>query len=282
MATTNGIALKKSNLKPASEETTLKGLLGTEQVKNRFEELLGKKAPGFVSSLLAVVNNNKLLAKAEPKTVISAGAMAAALDLPINQNLGFAYIVPYGNQAQFQMGYKGYIQLAMRTGQYKNINADVVYEGEIKNVNRFTGEFEFGERTSDTVVGYMAYFKLTNGFEKYLYMTLDEMQAHAKRYSKNYKGGTDKWGLTDFHTMAIKTVLKRLLSKYGILSIEMMNGPQLSTALQNDGGVIKDEGDHFDADFEGETVDVTPGDEMPDFVDPDTGEIVNNEDMFKE
>lgn len=282
MATTNGIALKKSNLKPASEETTLQGLLGTEQVKNRFEELLGKKAPGFVSSLLAVVNNNKLLAKAEPKTVISAGAMAAALDLPINQNLGFAYIVPYGNQAQFQMGYKGYIQLAMRTGQYKNINADVVYEGEIKNVNRFTGEFEFGERTSDTVVGYMAYFKLTNGFEKYLYMTLDDMQAHAKRYSKNYKGGTDKWGLTDFHTMAIKTVLKRLLSKYGILSIEMMNGPQLSTALQNDGGVIKDEGDHFDADFEGETVDVTPGDEVPDFVDPDTGEIVNNEDMFKE
>lgn len=282
MATTNGIALKKSNLKPASDKTTLKGLLGTEQVQNRFEELLGKKAPGFVSSLLAVVNNNKLLAKAEPKTVISAGAMAAALDLPINQNLGFAYIVPYGNQAQFQMGYKGYIQLAMRTGQYKNINADVVYEGEIKNVNRFTGEFEFGERTSDTVVGYMAYFKLTNGFEKYLYMTLDEMQAHAKRYSKNYKGGTDKWGLTDFHTMAIKTVLKRLLSKYGILSIEMMNGPQLSTALQNDGGVIKDEGDHFDADFDGETVDVTPGDEVPDFVDPDTGEIVNNEDMFKE
>ena len=113
-------------------------------------------------------------------------------------------------------------------------------------------------------------------------MTLEEMQAHAKRYSHNYKGGTDKWGLTDFHTMAIKTVLKRLLSKYGILSIEMMNGPQLSTALQNDGGVIKDEGDHFDADFEGETVDVTPGDEVPDFVDPDTGEIVNNEDMFKE
>lgn len=282
MATTNGIALKKSNLKPVSEETTLKGLLGTEQVKKRFEELLGKKAPGFVSSLLAVVNNNKLLAKAEPKTVISAGAMAAALDLPINQNLGFAYIVPYGNQAQFQMGYKGYIQLAMRTGQYKNINADVVYEGEIKNVNRFTGEFEFGDRTSDTVVGYMAYFKLTNGFEKYLYMTLEEMQAHAKRYSKNYKGGTDKWGLTDFHTMAIKTVLKRLLSKYGILSIEMMNGPQLSTALQNDGGVIKDEGDHFDADFDGETVDVTPGNEVPDFVDPDTGEIVNNDDMFKE
>lgn len=282
MATTNGITIKKSNLKPASENETLQGLLGTDQVKNRFEELLGKKAPGFISSLLAVVNNNKLLAKAEPKTVISAGAMAAALDLPINQNLGFAYIVPYGNQAQFQMGYKGYIQLAMRTGQYKNINADVVYEGEIKNVNRFTGEFAFGERTSDTVVGYMAYFKLTNGFEKYLYMTLDEMQAHAKRYSKNYKGGTDKWGLTDFHTMAIKTVLKRLLSKYGILSIEMMNGPQLSTALQNDGGVIKDEGDHFDADFDGETVDVTPGDEVPDFVDPDTGEIVNNEDMFKE
>lgn len=283
MATTNGITLKNQNLAPASEATTLKGMLGSEAVKKRFNELLGKKAPGFISSLLSVVNNNKLLAKADPVTVISAGAMAAALDLPINQNLGFAYIIPYGNQAQFQMGYKGYIQLAMRTGQYKNINADVVYEGEIKSVNRFTGEFEFGERTSDTVVGYMAYFKLVNGFEKYLYMTFEEMQAHAKKFSKNYKGGTEKWGLTDFHTMAIKTVLKRLLSKFGILSIEMQSMDQVAMAMTNDGGVITDNGDSFDADFDGEIVDVDQVTEQaPDFVDVETGEILNTEEMFSE
>lgn len=283
MATTNGITLKNQNLAPAREAITLKGMLGSEAVKKRFNELLGKKAPGFISSLLSVVNNNKLLAKADPVTVISAGAMAAALDLPINQNLGFAYIVPYGGQAQFQMGYKGYIQLAMRTGQYKSINADVVYEGEIKSVNRFTGEFEFGERTSNTVVGYMAYFKLVNGFEKYLYMTIEEMQAHAKKFSKNYKGGTEKWGLTDFHTMAIKTVLKRLLSKFGILSIEMQGMEQVAIAMANDGGVITDNGDGFDADFDSETVDVDSVTEsVPDFVDAETGEVLNAEAMFSE
>ena len=283
MATTNGITLKNQNLAPAREAITLKGMLGSEAVKKRFNELLGKKAPGFISSLLSVVNNNKLLAKADPVTVISAGAMAAALDLPINQNLGFAYIVPYGGQAQFQMGYKGYIQLAMRTGQYKSINADVVYEGEIKSVNRFTGEFEFGERTSNTVVGYMAYFKLVNGFEKYLYMTIEEMQAHAKKFSKNYKGGTEKWGLTDFHTMAIKTVLKRLLSKFGILSIEMQGMEQVAIAMANDGGVITDNGDGFDADFDSETVDVDSVTEsVPDFVAAETGEVLNAEAMFSE
>lgn len=283
MATTNGITLKNQNLAPAREAITLKGMLGSEAVKKRFNELLGKKAPGFISSLLSVVNNNKLLAKADPVTVISAGAMAAALDLPINQNIGFAYIVPYGGQAQFQMGYKGYIQLAMRTGQYKSINADVVYEGEIKSVNRFTGEFEFGERTSNTVVGYMAYFKLVNGFEKYLYMTIEEMQAHAKKFSKNYKGGTEKWGLTDFHTMAIKTVLKRLLSKFGILSIEMQGMEQVAIAMANDGGVITDNGDGFDADFDSETVDVDSVTEsVPDFVDAETGEVLNAEAMFSE
>lgn len=283
MATTNGITLKNQNLAPAREATTLKGMLGSEAVKKRFNELLGKKAPGFISSLLAVTNNNKLLAKADPTTVIAAGAMAAALDLPINQNLGFAYIVPYGGQAQFQMGYKGYIQLAMRTGQYKSINADVVYEGEIKSVNRFTGEFEFGERTSNTVVGYMAYFKLVNGFEKYFYMTIEEMQAHAKKFSKNYKGGTEKWDLTDFHTMAIKTVLKRLLSKFGILSIEMQGMEQVAMAMANDGGVITDNGDGFDADFDSETVDVDSVTEsVPDFVDAETGEVLNAEAMFSE
>ena len=252
-----GLSIKKGAVQTAESQkaVTIQSLVSQESVKARFEELLGKKAPGFISSLLSVVNNNKLLAKANPKTVIAAGAMAASLDLPINQNLGFANIIPYGNEAQFQMGYKGYIQLAMRTGQYQTINAAEVYEGEIVKQNRFTGEYEFGEKTSDKIVGYIAYFKLVNGFEKYLYMSIEEMQAHAKKFSKNYKGGTDKWGITDFHSMAIKTVLKRLISKYGILSIEMQ-GQQMVDAITNDGGKITmhDDGT-LEADFEGDTID---------------------------
>lgn len=246
-----GLSIKKGAVQTA---VTIQSLVSKESVKARFEELLGKKAPGFISSLLAVVNNNTLLARVNPNTVIAAGAMAASLDLPINQNLGFAYIIPYGNEAQFQMGYKGYIQLAMRTGQYQTINAAEVYEGEIVKQNRFTGEYEFGEKTSDKIVGYIAYFKLVNGFEKYLYMSIEEMQAHAKKFSKNYKGGTDKWGITDFHSMAIKTVLKRLISKYGILSIEMQ-GQQMVDAITNDGGkmTIKDDGT-LEAEFDGDTI----------------------------
>ena len=254
---TGGLTIKQGTVKTAESQkaVTIQSLVSQENVKARFEELLGKKAPGFISSLLAVVNNNKLLAKANPNTIIAAGAMAASLDLPINQNLGFAYIIPYKDEAQFQMGYKGYIQLAMRTGQYQTINAAEVYEGEIIKQNRFTGEYEFGEKTSDKIVGYIAYFKLVNGFEKYLYMSIEEMQAHASKFSKNYKGGTDKWGLTDFHSMAIKTVLKRLISKYGILSIEMQ-GQQMVDAITNDGGkmTMKEDGT-LEADFEGDTID---------------------------
>lgn len=243
------------------EALSLKGVLATQKCKSRFEELLGKKAAGFMSSLLSVTNNNKLLAAADPWTIVTAGAIAAALDLPINPSLGFAYIVPYGGKAQFQMGYKGYIQLAMRSGQYKTINACEVYEGEIKSVNRFTGEMEFGEKTSDKVIGYLAYFKLVNGFEKYKYMSLEEMVAHAKKYSKNYKGGTKTWGITDFNSMAIKTVLKLLISKYGILSIDMQG---MATAIANDGGVIKeDEDGNLHADFEGETIEAEAQDVQP-------------------
>lgn len=253
MATTTGIELKKNNITAAKEAKTLKGMLESPAYKKKFEEMLGKKAAGFMSSIIAVTNNNNYLMKADPATVIGAAAQAAMLDLPINQSLGFAYIVPYKGAAQFQLGYKGYIQLAQRSGQYVDIGAKTVYEGELEYENRLLDKFKFGNRTGDKVIGYLAYFRLTNGFEKMLFMTLDEMQAHAKKYSQNYKGGTDKWGLADFNVMAEKTVLKRLLSKFGPLSIESV---QMSQALSNDGGVISmnKDGD-FDVDFSGETID---------------------------
>ena len=286
MATTTGIELKKNNIVAQKEAKTLKGMLEMPAYKNKFNELLGKQAAGFMSSIIAVANNNKLLAKANPATVIGAAAQAAMLDLPINQSLGFAYIVPYGSEAQFQLGYKGYIQLAQRTGQYVDIGSKTVYEGELEYENRLLDKFKFGERTGDKVIGYLAYFRLTNGFEKMLFIEIDKMIAHAKRYSKNYKGGTEKWGLTDFDTMAEKTVLKKLLSKYGPLSIENI---QMSQALANDGGVVKmNESGEFDVDFDGETIDAEyeetvnepSGDTYNvagEIIDANTGEVVGHE-----
>lgn len=286
MATTTGIELKKNNIVAQKEAKTLKGMLEMPAYKNKFNEMLGKKAAGFMSSIIAVTNNNKLLAKANPATVIGAAAQAAMLDLPINQSLGFAYIVPYKGAAQFQLGYKGYIQLAQRSGQYVDIGAKTVYEGELEYENRLLDKFKFGERTGDKVIGYLAYFRLTNGFEKMLFMELDEMIAHAKKYSKSYSGGTEKWGLADFDTMAEKTVLKRLLSKYGPLSIESV---QMSQALSNDGGVISmnKDGD-FDVNFDGETIDAEyeetvnepSGDTYNvagEIIDANTGEVVGHE-----
>ena len=286
MATTTGIELKKNTIAAAKEAKTLKGMLEIPAYKKKFEEMLGKKAAGFMSSIIAVTNNNNYLMKADPATVIGAAAQAAMLDLPINQSLGFAYIVPYKDAAQFQLGYKGYIQLAQRSGQYVDIGAKTVYEGELEYENRLLDKFKFGNRTGDKVIGYLAYFRLTNGFEKMLFMTLDEMQAHAKKYSQNYKGGTDKWGLADFNVMAEKTVLKRLLSKFGPLSIESV---QMSQALSNDGGVISMNKDgEFDIDFSGETIDAeydepateTSGDTYNvagEIIDANTGEVVGHE-----
>lgn len=288
MATTKGIELKKNNIVAQKEAKTVKGMLETPAFKKKFEEMLGKKAAGFISSIIAVTNSSNYLMKADPATVIGAAAQAAMLDLPINQSLGFAYIVPYKGAAQFQLGYKGYIQLAQRSGQYIDIGAKTVYEGELEYENRLLDKFRFGERTSDKVIGYLAYFRLTNGFEKMLYMTIDEAQAHAKKYSQNYKGGTDKWGLADFDVMAEKTVLKRLLSKYGPLSIESV---QMSQALANDGGVISmnNDGD-FDVNFSGETIDAEteePTDKPAEnhdtyivggeVIDAETGEVVHDD-----
>lgn len=286
MATTTGIELKKNNIVAQKEAKTLKGMLEMPAYKNKFNEMLGKKAAGFMSSIIAVANNNKLLAKAEPSTVIGAAAQAAMLDLPINQSLGFAYIVPYKGAAQFQLGYKGYIQLAQRSGQYVDIGAKTVFEGELEYENRLLDKFKFGERTGDKVIGYLAYFRLTNGFEKMLFMELDEMIAHAKKYSKSYSGGTEKWGLAEFDVMAEKTVLKRLLSKYGPLSIESI---QMSQALSNDGGVISmnKDGD-FDVNFDGETIDAEYEETVEEpssdtynvageIIDANTGEVVGHE-----
>jgi len=216
------------------ETPTVKSLLSQDSYKNRFSEIMGKKAQGFISSVINVSASTDLAA-CNPNSVIMSAVVAATLDLPIDKNLGFAYIIAYkdhGNPvAQFQIGYKGFIQLAMRTGQYSRLTANAVYEGQLIKANPFTDDYEFNfeGKKSDKVIGYVAYFRLVNGFEKYNYMTREQVEKHGKKYSQTFKKGFGKWA-EEFDSMALKTVLKLLLSKFGILSIEMQKALQADQA----------------------------------------------------
>jgi len=217
-----------------SNLVALKGYFENESVKQNLRAMLGQKAQGFATSVLSVVSNNKLLQDADPVTVYSSAMVAATLDLPINPNLGFAAIVPYKRSAQFQIMTKGLVQLAIRSGQYSKISNAIVHKGELVRYDPFTDEYEFdaSKRESDEVIGYMAYFKTVSGYEKYYYMTKEEALAHGKKYSRSFSTGV--WS-SDPDAMGLKTVLKLLLSKFGILSIEMQR------AIRFDQGVVKED-----------------------------------------
>ena len=216
--------------------------------------VLAEKKASFVNNITALVSNNAALQVCKPDTIMFASLKATALDLPLDQNLGFAYVLPYRDNkngvtvAQFQMGYKGFVQLALRSGQFKTLNATEVREGELVNEDFVTGELTFKKaenREALPVIGYVAYFKLLNGFEKYLFMTSAEMKAHALRFSQTYKKGYGLWADKDsFDSMAKKTVLKLLISKYAPLSVEMRD------AIKADQSVMQkpDEYDYVDVD----------------------------------
>jgi len=212
--------------KPAKPIEKLKAILDAESVRRQFQDVLKENAGAFVASIIDLYNTDLALQACDPKEVVMEALKAASLKLPINKQLGFSYIVPYRAGGKyvptFQLGYKGYIQLCMRTGAYRYINADVVYEGELIKHDKLTGEIELdpSARISDEKVGYFAFFETLNGFRKTLYMTKEEIEAHAKRFSKTYGRANSPWA-TDFDAMALKTVLRLLLSKYGIMSIEM-------------------------------------------------------------
>lgn len=214
------------------------------------EQVLSTKKNAFVNNIVALVSNNTNLQACEPMSVMFAGLKATALDLPLDPNLGFAYVIPYKNnrenktEAQFQIGYRGFIQLAIRSGQFKTINVTEVREGELGAFDLLTGEMRFnvvGDRMERKVIGYAAFFRLSNGFEKTLYMTKDEVEVHAKKYSQTYSSKFEKvqqnskWA-TDFDAMAKKTVVKLLLSKYAPLSVDMIS------AVTSDQGVITENG----------------------------------------
>lgn len=216
--------------KTQAQELTAKSLFNRDDVKQKFQELLGKRATSFITSVLQIVASNELLAKADPASIYHSAAVAATLDLPLNNNLGFAYIVPYNAKqkdgsykqvAQFQLGYKGFIQLAQRSGQFKTISATPIYEGQLKEQNPLTGFlFDFSEKKSETVIGYAAYMQLLNGFEKTLYMTVEDLKKHGGKYSQTFKKGFGLWK-DDFDAMACKTVIKLLLAKFAPLSVDI-------------------------------------------------------------
>mgnify|MGYP002623777048 CR=1 FL=1 len=230
----------------------LKTMLSAPSVQEQFGNALSEHKDLFIASLVEIYSGDASLQKCEPKLVIAEALKAATMRLPINKQLGFAYLVVYNNNKKdedgnwtkvptptFIPGYKGYIQLAMRTGQYKTINADYVYEGEIGKADKLSGTINFdGHKKSDKIIGYFCYFELINGFSKTLYMTVEEMAKYAIKYSPSIpKGSTvesliklannpsDKKtvGWSNFNEMGLKTVIRRLLSKYGYLSVEMQN-----------------------------------------------------------
>ena len=219
----------------------VKNALNANEIKTRFNEVLGAKAPQFMASVTNVVANSDYLQKCDPNSIMAAAFIAASLDLPIDPNLGRAYIVPYGTKAQFIIGYKGLVEMAIRTGKYKDMNAVEVYSDELLEYNPILGKLRFVEDFTkckqraagkrEDIVGYYAYYELLTGFAKGLYMTKEQVIQHAERYSQAYqKKRKDSPWFTNFDEMAKKTVLKRLLSKFAILSV----GEPMAKAITED------------------------------------------------
>ncbi|MCM1152498.1 MAG: recombinase RecT [Muribaculum sp.] len=283
----------------------LKAVLNADSVKEQFQNALAENKDLFIASIIDLYNGDASLQKCNPNQIVTEALKAAVLDLPISRSLGFAYIVVYNNTKKvtdangrtqwvkvptptFIPGYKGYIQLAMRTGQYKTINADYVYEGELRTVNRLSGEIALdGKRTSDKVVGYFCYFELLNGYSKTLFMSVEEMAKYAKRYSPSVKQATTVADLIkkanngevsksvgwegNFNDMALKTVIRRVLSKYGYLSIKMQNAIAADDNASQHALLTRDETLQL---AEAKTIDLDASDtEFEEVIDTETGEV---------
>lgn len=276
----------------------LKSVIRAESVQQQFQNALGKHKDEFVASLIDLYTGDPQLQRCKPQAVVAEALRAATMRLALNKALGFAYIIVFNNSVKdpatgqwtkvptptFVPGYKGYIQLAMRTGQYRTINADMVYEGELRNVDKLSGTIAFdGEKKSDKVVGYFCYFELLNGFSKVLYMSVEDMAKYALRYSPSFKGkekptfdalvkqaqsgqvSSEVGWKGNFNDMALKTVIRRLLSKYGYLSIEMMNviAKDDDEAMSDRNGLIA----------ENANIEELPAEAVYEEVDETTGEI---------
>lgn len=221
-----------SEIQTQPKITSVAQLVHNETFLKRANDVLGGGTQQFMSSVLSLANSNPSLQKCDPIKLYNACLMSAAIKLPFNQNLGQAFIIAYKGEPQLQIGWKGFVQLAQRSGQFRTINVTDVREGEIKHHDRLTGEMEFewmedeGVRSDLPVIGYVAFFELLNGFQKMYFMSVVELQAHAKRYSQTYQKGHGVWK-DNFDAMARKTVLKLMLNKFAPLSIDMQKAIDL-------------------------------------------------------
>lgn len=224
------------------QQQTLQQLMNSGAVVKKMNDVLGseKKASSFISSVISVSQNNKLLRNAEPMSILSSAMVAATLDLPVVPTLGMAYLVPYKGVCSFQIGYKGILELAMRSGEFRNIIDEVVYDGQLVKKNKFTGEYVFDEdsiklddKGQAKPIGVMARFDLINGYSKTIYWSLEEIEAHAKRFSQAYRSGYDSPWKSDFWQMAKKTVLKSLLNKYAPKSVAMQTALKFDQSKVN-------------------------------------------------
>lgn len=241
--------------------STVKGFMALPSTQKRVKELLGNRSSEFMTSVSSMIGADDKLAACEPVSLFMACLTAAALELPINKNLSFAHIVPYRNnnarvtEAQFQMGWKGYVQLAQRSGQYQTISTTEVHEGQLVAEDPLEGNtYDWSAKESDKIIGYVAFIKLNNGFKKDFYMSKEAILKHADKYSKAYNHGRGFGPWKDnFDAMALKTVLKLLISKWGPMSVQMQR------AVEVDSAVIKEDGtpDYLD----GELADVNATDD---------------------
>lgn len=242
MAVTNSLTKSKQRLGMAA-------YLTQDAVKNQINEVVGgKNGQRFISAVVSAVNNNPTLQECTNQSILSAALLGEALRLSPSPQLGQYYMVPFndrekGKVAQFQLGYKGYIQLAIRSGQYKKLNVLAIKEGELIRFDPLNEEIEVNliadeeEREAAPTIGYYAMFEYVNGFRKAMYWSRKRMEAHALKYSNGYraKKGYTFWE-RDFDSMAYKTMLRQLISKWGIMSIDMM------TAMDSDMAVIHEDG----------------------------------------
>lgn len=237
-----------------------KGVLNSQTIRAQLKNSLKDKSGAFLSSMIDLYSTDTTLQNCEPEKVALECVKAAALDLPLVKSLGYAYVVPYKNVPTFTIGYKGLVQLAQRTGQYKIINADIVYEGELRGFDKLSGIPDItGERVSDKVVGYFAYFKLLNGHEHVYYMSKEEMQKYGEKYSPSYNSSASPWK-KEFDKMAMKTVLRQLLSKWGPTSTEMQKVEKYDDKGATPEQIMQEKANKTVID-----------------INPDTGEVVNPE-----
>ena len=236
--------------KPQTGLQKFNAMLENTRTQEYLSNVLGEKKQTFVSNMVALVSSNKALSECDPSTIMFSCLKATALSLPLDPSLGLAWVLPYKDNknnttvATFQLGAKAYIQLALRTAQYRKINVRDVREGEIVGEDFVSGEMQFKklekDRSNAPIIGYVAMFELINGFSKQLYMSVEELDAHAKRFSQTYRKGYGLWSDKEMRpAMMEKTILKRLLSKYGVLSVEMEQAIKSDSAVLGENDAVR-------------------------------------------